>query len=110
MNIWVCTPGTYRAASILDRVHVAFFSHHQFNIMTHMPDEKVWARMMTTLDFEFKKTLHYHDEGCESDNGYGLTAQVMRPVHIYSVSTAKASFNPADYKEAQCTISPFTPR
>ena len=73
-----------------------------------MPDDL--ARMMTALDLEFEKALHYHDKGYESDNDYGLPAQIMRPVHIYSVSNTKASFNPADYKEAQHTISPFTPR
>ena len=34
----------------------------------------------------------------------------MRPVHIYSVLTTEASFNPADYKETQCPSSPFIPR
>ena len=46
----------------------------------------------------------------KSDNGYGLPSQVMRPVHIYSVSTTEASFNLANYKEAQHTISPFMRR
>ena len=75
-----------------------------------MPEEIVLARIMTTLDLEFKRALHYHDEGHESDNDYGLPTQVMRPVYVYSVSTTKASFNPTLYKGAQCPISPFTPR
>ena len=64
--------------SILDRVHAAFFNYHQSNEMTHMPDEIVLARIMTTLDLKFEKALHYHDKGYESDNAYGLPAQVMR--------------------------------
>ena len=36
--------------------------------------------------------------------------QVMRPVDIFSVFTTEASFNLAEYKEAQHTISPFIPR
>ena len=50
---------------------------------------------MTALDLEFEKALHYPDEGYEIDNDYGLPAQVMRPVFIYSVSTTEAPFNPA---------------
>ena len=42
--------------------------------------------------------------------GYGLPTQVMRPVHVYLVLTTEASFNPTNYKGAQCPISPFTPR
>ena len=43
-----------------------------------MPDKTVLARMMTGLDSEFEKAMHYHDEGYESDNDYGLPPQVMR--------------------------------
>ena len=78
--------------------------------MTNMPDEIVLARIMTALDLEFKRTLHYHDEGYDSDNDYGLSAPVMRPVCIYLVSTIEASFYPADYKGGQYPISSFTPR
>ena len=53
---------------ILGRVHAAFFNYHQFNEMIHMSDEIVLARMMTALDLEFKKVLHYHDEGYGIDN------------------------------------------
>ena len=53
--------------------------------------------------------MHYHDKLYECDNDYGLPAQVMRLVHTYSVSTTEVSFNPADYNEAQHTISPFIP-
>ena len=87
-----------------------FSNDHKLNEMTHSPDEIVLDRIMTALDLEFKKALHYPDEGYESDNDYGLSVQVVRPVHIYSVSTTEASFNPADYKGAQCPISPFIPR
>ena len=75
-----------------------------------MPDEIVLARIMTSLDLEFERALHYRDEGYESHNDYGLPAQVMRPVHVYSVLTTESSFNAADYKGAQCPISPFTTR
>ena len=75
-----------------------------------MPDEIVLARIMTVLDLEFERALHYHDEGYESDNEYGLPTQVIRPVCVYSVSTTEASFNPTDCKGAQCPITPFTPR
>ena len=76
-----------------------FFNYHQFNKTTHMPDEIVLTRIMTALDLEFKKPLHYHDEGCESDNDYGLQTQVMKPVHVYSVSITEASFNPLTKRE-----------
>ena len=54
--------------------------------------------------------MHYHNAGYKCNNDYGLLAQVMRPVHIYLVSMTEASFNLADYKKAQNTISPFMPR
>ena len=41
--------------SILGRVHADFFSYHQFNEMTHMPDEIFLARIMRDLDLEFEK-------------------------------------------------------
>ena len=66
--------------------------------MTYMPHEIVLSRMMTGLDSEFEKAMHYHDEGYESDNDYGLPAHVIRPVHIYSVYTTEASFKVAYYK------------
>ena len=58
--------------SFLGRVHAAFFNHHQFDVMTYMPDEIVLARMMTALDLEFVKALHYHNKGYKSDNDYVL--------------------------------------
>ena len=108
MNFRIHTVGT--AMSILGRVHAALFNYHQLNEMTHMPDEIVLARIITALHLEFEKALYYHDEGYNHDNDYGLPAQVMKSVHIYSVSTTEASFSPADYKRTQCPISPFTPR
>ena len=78
--------------------------------MTYIPDKIVLERMMTTLDLEFEKAMHYHDKGYESDNDYGVQSQVMWPVCIFSVFTTDASFNLAEYKETQCTISTFTPR
>ena len=61
--------------------------------MTHMPNENVLARIMTVLNLKFERFLHYHDEGYESDNDYGLPTQVRRPVDVYSVSTTEASFH-----------------
>ena len=110
MNFSVHIVGTYRAMSNLGGVNAAIFNYHQFNEMTGMSDEIVLARIMTALGLEFEKVLHYHDEAYESDNDYGQPVQVMRHVHIYSISTTEASFNPANYKGAQCLISPFMPR
>ena len=46
--------------------------------MNFMPDEIILARMMTTLDLDFKRALHYHDEGYESDNDYGLPSWITK--------------------------------
>ena len=100
MNFWVCTAGMYRAPAILSRVHTAFFNYHYFSEMTNMPNEIVLANVMTALDLEFKRALHYIDERYDSDNDYELLSPVMRPVCIYLVSTTEASFNPTDYKGA----------
>ena len=100
--------GRYRAMSIPDRVNAAFFNLHQVDSITCTPDEIVLARMMITLDLEFQKAMHYH-KGYESDNDYVLPAQVMMPVHIYSVSRTEACFKLANYKEAQHTIYPSHP-
>ena len=78
--------------------------------MTNMPDEIVLANIMTALDLEFERALHYHDEGYDSDNDYGLPGPFMRPVCIYLVSTTEASLNPTDYRGTQCPTSPSTPR
>ena len=69
----------YRATAILGRIHTAFFNYHYFGKMTNMPDEIVLARIMTAFDLEFERALHYHDEGYDSDNDYGLWGQFMRP-------------------------------
>ena len=74
-----------------------------------MPDEIALARIMTALYLEFEKAPHYHDERYESDKGYRVQAQAMRPMCFYSVLTTEASFNPTDYKGTHCTISPFMP-
>ena len=58
MNYWVCTAGTYRSISILERVHWGFFNYYQFHAMANIPDESVLARMMTALDIEFQRALH----------------------------------------------------
>ena len=77
--------------------------------MTNMHDETILARIMTTLDLEFKRVLDNHDERYDSDNDYGLPGPVMRHMQIYLVSTTEASFNPTDYKGAQFPTFPFTP-
>ena len=110
MNYWVHTAGRYRAISIIGRVHAAFFNCHQFNALTYMPGQIVLARMMTALDLEFEKALHYQNEGFESYKDYHLLPHVMRPVYVFSVFTTEASFNLDEYKETQHIISPFMPR
>ena len=62
MNYWVHTGGRCRATFIFGRVHAIFFNHHQFDVVTYMLDEIVLERMMTALDLEFEKAMHYHDE------------------------------------------------
>ena len=94
MNYWVHTAGRYRAVYVSGRVHAAFFTRHQIEAMIYMPDEIILARMMTARDLEFEKTMHYHNEGYESDNSYEL---LMSPVHVYLVFTTDAPYNPAKY-------------
>ena len=96
MNYWVHPAGRYRATSILGRVHAAFFNSIQVEAMIYMPYEIILARMMTALEREFEKAMHYYEEAYDSDNDDGLPSQVMRPVHTYSVFTTEASFNPAE--------------
>ena len=110
MNYWACTARRYRSTSIIERVHKAFFNYYQFNSMTYMLDQTILARKMTALDLEFERTLHYHDEGYESDNDYGLPPQITRPVHMYSIFTTETSFDLDDFTTAQCLISSFTIR
>ena len=63
MNYCVHIAGTKRSTSILEKAHKAFFNYYQFHAIANMPDEIVLARMMTALDMEFERALHYHDEG-----------------------------------------------
>ena len=49
-----------------------------------MPGEIVLARIMTALDLEFERALHYHNEGYNSDNDYDLSGPFMRPVMFTS--------------------------
>ena len=72
MNFWLCVVGMYRETAILGRVHTTFFSYNYSSKMTNMPDEIVLAKIMTALDLQFERALHYHDEGYDSDNYYGL--------------------------------------
>ena len=110
MNCWVCIAGRYRTTSILGRFHAVFFNCHQSKAVTYMLDEIVLVRMMTALDLEFEKAMHYHDEGYESDTDCGFQPQVTRPIDIYSVFTTEASFDLAELTTSQCPISPFNPR
>ena len=96
MNFWVCAVGTYRAMAILSRVHIAFFNYSHGSKMTNMSDEIVLARIMTALDLEFERALHYHDEGYDSDNDCDIPGLFMRPVCIYLVSVNEASPSPGD--------------
>ena len=96
--------------SILGRDHTAFFTSHQVQEMIYMPDEIILVRMLTVLDLEFEKAMHYHDEGYEGDNDCGLTTQVMMPFCVCSVFTTEASFDPAKFTIAQHPISPFMRR
>ena len=77
--------------------------------MMYIPNEIILMRMMTALDLEFEKVMHYHSEGYESDNDYGLPPQVIRPICVYSVFTTEASFDPAEFTTTQCPISPSLP-
>ena len=104
MNYWVHTAGRYRSTSILEKVHKAFINYYQYHGMTYMVDEIILARMMTALDLEFERALHYHDGGYESDTDYGLPAHITRPICIYSVFATEASFDPADFTTAQHPI------
>ena len=55
MNYWVHTAVKYRSTPIIERVHKAFFNNYQFSAITNIPDEIILARMMTSLDLEFKR-------------------------------------------------------
>ena len=39
--------------------------------MIYMLDAIILVRMMTAMDLEFEKAMHYHDKGYESSNDYG---------------------------------------
>ena len=110
MNYWVCAAGRYSSTSMLERFHKAFFDYYQFDAMTYMPDEIILARMMTTLDLEFKRALHYQDEGFDSNNDCELPPWITRPIYMYFIFTIEASFNLADLTKAKQRISPFTSR
>ena len=110
MNYWVYAAGRYRSTSFLEKVHKAFFNYYQLHAMAHMPDEIVLVRMMTTLDLDFERALHYHDKGYESNNDYGLPPHTTRPIQVYFVFTTEAPFDPANFTTAQCPIWAFTPK
>ena len=69
--------------------------------MIYMPDEVILVRMMVALDLEFEKAMHYHNEGYESDNDYGLQPQVTRSICIYLVFNTEASIDLAEFTTTQ---------
>ena len=77
--------------------------------MMYMLDEIILARIMTTLDLEFKSALHYHNEKYESNNDYGLPPQITGPIHVYSVFTTQASFDLADLLQPGTQFHPSLP-
>ena len=78
--------------------------------MIYIPDEIILVRMMTASDLQIMKAIHYHNEGYDSDNDYGLLPCVMRPIDIYLVFTTRASFDLAEFITTQHLIPPLTPR
>ena len=110
MNFLVHAVGMYRTKAIHSRVHTAFFNYNYFSKMTNIPDEIVLEKIVTVLDLEFERALHYHEEGYDSDSDYGLPGPFMKPVCIYLVSTTVASPSTADYRGTQSPTSPSTPR
>ena len=96
MNFWVHAMGTYRATAILVKVQTAFLNCNYFCKLTNMSDEIVLAMIMTALDLEFARALHYHDECYDIDNDYDLPGPFTIPVYIYLVSMTRASLNPVD--------------
>ena len=82
-------------------------NYYQFQAMANMSDEIFLARMITSVDLEFQRALHYHDEGYKSNSDYGLPPHITRPVCIYSMFSAEASFNLADYTKARRQLSPY---
>ena len=78
--------------------------------MLWLNDATVLARMLTAINLEFERALHYHDEGYKNNNDYGHPPCITRPVCISSMFSAEASFNPADYTVAQHQLLPFIPR
>ena len=40
--------------------------------MINTPDEIILVRIVTALDLEFEKAMHYHNKEYESDNDYRL--------------------------------------
>ena len=55
--------------------------------MIYMLDEIILVRMMITLDLKFEKAMHYHNEGYESNNDYGIPHQVTRAyLHVLKTS------------------------
>ena len=110
MNYLVHTAGRYRSTSLLEKAYKAFFNYYQFHAMAYMPDEIFLAMIITVLDLESERVLPYHDKGYKSDNDYGLLLHITRPVHVYSMFSAEASFNPANYTAAQHQLSYLTLR
>ena len=71
MNYWVHAARRHRATCVLGRVHAGFCTNYQIEEMVFIPKEIILVRLMSVLDLEFEKAMHYHDEGYEIDNHYG---------------------------------------
>ena len=111
VNYWVCTAGTYRSTSITWKGLYRLTSITTSSMLWLTCLMKcVLAGWWLPWTWEFKRALHYYNEGYDSDKDYRLPPHITRPVHIYSVFSAEASFNLAVYTTTQCQLSPFTPR
>ena len=111
MNDWIHMAGTYRSTIALDKVHVAFFNSNYSSEMTTRVNEHLLAQFMLPLEIEFERALQFHDESYKSSDNYDLPKLLIKPTHIYSVSsTPETSFNPTDYQESATPTSPSTPK
>ena len=83
--------GTHRAMMIPDKVYRAFF---------YCEDFVSWAyklhlthTFLLVLEIEFKRELHLHHEGYDTDANYNLPQPLKKTNCIYTVTTAvKTSF------------------
>ena len=99
--------GKYRSTVVLDKVHEAFFNSDYFIEITTRENEHLLTQFPSALEIEFERALHFHDEGYESGDDYGLPKPLITSAYINSVSSAaKTSFNPTHYPESTAPTSP----